>query len=90
MYNYIPERVCSRSIQVELDPDDRVKQVRFIGGCDGNLKAISKLVRGMTVDEVAAVLEGNDCRGRGTSCADQMVHALRAAQAEQEREKHEA
>ncbi len=88
MYNYIPERVCSRSIQVELTPDNRVKQVQFTGGCDGNLKAVSKLVRGMTVDEVAAVLEGNDCRGRGTSCADQLVHALRAAQEEQTQGKH--
>ncbi len=88
MYNYIPERVCSRSIQVELTPDNRVKQVQFTGGCDGNLKAVSKLVRGMTVDEVAAVLEGNDCRGRGTSCADQLVHALRAAQEEQAKGKH--
>ena len=81
MYNYIPERVCSRAIQVELTADDRVEKVNFIGGCDGNLKAVGKLVKGMTVDEVAEVLEGNDCRGKGTSCADQLVKALRAAQA---------
>ena len=80
MYNYIPERVCSRAIQVDIDNDDRVKSVRFVGGCDGNLKAVGKLVQGMTVDEVAKVLEGNDCNGRGTSCSDQMVKALRAAQ----------
>ena len=79
MYNYIPENVCSRAIQVELD-GDRVKSVNFIGGCEGNLRAIGKLIKGMTVDEVAGILEGNDCRGRGTSCADQLVHALRAAQ----------
>ncbi|MDO4401197.1 MAG: TIGR03905 family TSCPD domain-containing protein [Coriobacteriia bacterium] len=78
-FNYIPERVCSRAIQVELD-GDRVKDVHFIGGCEGNLKAIGKLVAGMTVDEVAGILEGNDCNGRGTSCADQMVKALREAQ----------
>lgn len=81
MYNYIPERVCSRAIQVELDANDRVKSATFIGGCEGNLKAVGKLIKGMSVDEVAAVLEGNDCRGRGTSCADQLVKALRAAQA---------
>lgn len=80
MHNYIPERVCSRAIQVQLD-GDKVKDVNFVGGCDGNLKAIGKLVRGMTVDEVASVLEGNDCKGRGTSCADQLVKALRSAQA---------
>ena len=79
MYNYIPELVCSRAIQVELD-GDRVASVNFIGGCEGNLRAISKLIKGMTVDEVAEVLEGNDCRGRGTSCADQLVKALREAQ----------
>ena len=79
VYNYIPERVCSRAIQVELD-GERVKNVNFIGGCEGNLKAIGKLVAGMTVDEVAEILEGNDCNGRGTSCADQMVKAMRAAQ----------
>ena len=79
MYNYIPERVCSRAIQVELD-GDKVKTVKFVGGCEGNLKAVGKLVHGMTVDEVAEALEGNDCNGRGTSCADQMVKALRAAQ----------
>ena len=80
MYNYIPERVCSRAIQVELDADNRVKNVKFVGGCEGNLKAVGKLIKGMSVDEVAEVLEGNDCNGRGTSCADQMVKALRAAQ----------
>jgi uncharacterized protein (TIGR03905 family) len=82
MYNYIPERVCSRAIQVELD-GDRVKSARFVGGCEGNLKAIGKLIAGMTVDEVAEILEGNDCKGRGTSCADQLVKALREAQAAQ-------
>lgn len=82
MYNYIPERVCSRAIRVELD-GDRVKSVQFVGGCEGNLKAIGKLIAGMTVDEVAEILEGNDCKGRGTSCADQMVKALREAQAVQ-------
>lgn len=79
MYNYIPENVCARAIQVELD-GDRIASVSFTGGCNGNLKAISKLVEGMSVDEVAGLLEGNDCNGRGTSCADQLVKALRTAQ----------
>ena len=52
-----------------------------MGGCNGNLKAISKLIKGMTVDEVAAVLEGNTCGNRSTSCADQLVCGLREAQA---------
>ena len=82
MHSYTPRGVCSRQIDVELD-GDTVKSVQFTGGCDGNLKAISKLVVGMKVDEVAALLEGNTCGRRSTSCADQLVNALREAQAAQ-------
>ena len=80
MHTYIPRGVCSRQIDVELD-GDTIKSVQFTGGCDGNLKAVSKLVRGMAVDDVAALLEGNTCGRRSTSCADQLVRALRSAQA---------
>ena len=79
MHTYIPRGVCSRAINVELD-GDTVSHVDFVGGCDGNLKAISKLIQGMTVDQVAGVLEGNTCGRRSTSCADQLVRALREAQ----------
>ena len=82
MHTYIPRGVCSRQIDVDLD-GDTVESVQFTGGCDGNLKAVSKLVAGMTVDEVAALLEGNTCGRRSTSCSDQMVRALREAQAAQ-------
>ncbi len=82
MYTYIPRGVCSRRIDVELD-GDTVKSVSFVGGCNGNLKAIGKLVAGKSVDEVAALLEGNTCGNRSTSCADQMVRALREARAAQ-------
>ena len=78
MHTYTPRGVCSRAISVELD-GDRVSHVEFAGGCDGNLKAVSKLVRGMAVDDVAALLEGNTCGRRSTSCADQLVRALRSA-----------
>lgn len=80
MHTYTPRGVCSRAINIELD-GDRVSRIEFIGGCDGNLKAVSKLVQGMTVDEIAAQLEGNTCGRRSTSCADQLVRGLRAAQA---------
>ena len=80
MHTYTPRGVCSRAISVELD-GDRVSHVEFAGGCDGNLKAVSALIGGMTVDEVAAVLEGNTCGRRSTSCADQLVKGLRAAYA---------
>lgn len=81
MHSYTPRDVCSRQIDVEVN-GDTVESVQFTGGCDGNLKAISKLVAGMKVDDVAALLEGNTCGRRSTSCADQMVRALREAQAE--------
>lgn len=79
MHTYTPRGVCARSINIELE-GDRVSHVDFIGGCDGNLKAVSKLVQGMTVDEVAALLEGTTCGRKATSCADQLVQGLRAAQ----------
>ena len=81
MHSYTPRGVCSRQIDVEVN-GDTVESVQLTGGCDGNLKAISKLVAGMKVDDVAALLEGNTCGRRSTSCADQMVRALREAQAE--------
>ncbi|MDO4182381.1 MAG: TIGR03905 family TSCPD domain-containing protein [Coriobacteriia bacterium] len=78
---YMTKGVCARFIDVELD-GDVVQDVRFTGGCNGNLKAISKLVRGMTVDQVCNLLEGNTCGPRPTSCADQLCKALREAQAQ--------
>lgn len=76
---YATRGVCARSIDVELD-GDVVSHVEFYGGCNGNLKAISKLVQGMTVDQVCEILEGNTCGPRSTSCADQLCKALRQAQ----------
>ena len=80
MHTYTPRGVCSRQIDVELD-GDTIKSVQFTGGCDGNLKAISKLVAGQNVDDIVALMEGNTCGRRSTSCADQMARALREAQA---------
>ena len=80
MYNYTPRGVCSRQISVDLD-GDTIKEVSFVGGCDGNLKAISKLIEGKPVDWVVSVLEGNTCGRRTTSCADQLTQALKAAEA---------
>lgn len=80
MYTYTPRGVCSRQISVDLE-GDTIKEVSFVGGCDGNLKAISKLVRGQKVDDVVALLEGNTCGRRPTSCADQLTCALREARA---------
>lgn len=80
MHRYMTRGVCARAIDVELD-GDKVASVQFMGGCHGNLKAIAKLVEGMTVDEVSAVLKGNTCGPKSTSCADQLVCALEEARA---------
>lgn len=79
MYTYTPRGVCPRAINIELD-GDTVSHVDFEGGCNGNLKAISKVVEGMTVDEVAELFEGNTCGRKPTSCVDQLVKGLRLAQ----------
>ncbi len=78
MHTYKTRGVCSREIHVELD-GDTVTHVDFTGGCDGNLRAISKLVTGMKADDVIRILEGNTCGTRQTSCADQLTRALREA-----------
>ena len=77
-YSYKTRDVCSTQIDFRLD-GDRVHDVRFTGGCNGNLKAIGILVEGMSVDELVSKLLGNSCGGRPTSCADQLAKAVRAA-----------
>ena len=80
-YTYNNKGTCSVRTVVELNDDHTIKSVQVLGGCDGNLKAISKLIEGKNIDEVASVLEGNTCGRRSTSCADQLVQGLRAARA---------
>ena len=70
--------VCAKQIDLEVE-DGKVKDVLFHGGCNGNLKAISKLVKGMDAEDVIGILEGNTCGPRSTSCADQLAQALREA-----------
>ncbi len=79
---YTTKGTCSRMIEVNLD-DDVIRDVTFIGGCNGNTQGISKLVKGMKAQDVIELLEGTDCGGRGTSCPDQLSKALRAALAQQ-------
>ena len=81
-HNYQPTGVCSRLISFELD-GDKVKNVAFLGGCNGNLKAISKLVEGMSVDAIEEKLLGNTCGPKPTSCADQLCKGIRAAYEEE-------
>ena len=75
-FTYTPRGVCSRRIDIETD-DGIVENEQFTGGCDGNLKAISKLIKGMKVEDVVNILEGNTCGPRSTSCADQLAQALK-------------
>ena len=67
---------CSRQIEIELE-DGVVRSVAFTGGCHGTQQGVAALVRGMTAAEAVARLEGIDCRGRGTSCPDQLAKALK-------------
>lgn len=74
--NYRTQGVCARSITIETD-GDVITNVEFQGGCDGNLKAIGLLVKGQKIADVAALLEGNTCGRKDTSCADQLSRALK-------------
>ena len=79
--DFTPQRVCPRNIHVEVSDDgSTIEKVEFDGGCNGNTKAVATLVAGKPVDEIVALLAGNQCKTRGTSCADQMTIALRQAQ----------
>ncbi|WP_293554571.1 TIGR03905 family TSCPD domain-containing protein [Phascolarctobacterium sp.] len=77
MFSYATKGVCSRKITFDI-VDGKLHNVQFEGGCPGNLLAISKLVEGKNALEIAELLAGNDCRGRGTSCADQLSQAIKA------------
>ena len=77
-YVYKTKGTCSSQIEVELD-GDIVKDVKVTGGCNGSLKAIPRLVEGMTVDEVERIIGGIQCGMKGTSCGDQLAKALREA-----------
>ena len=77
-YNYKTKGTCSQVISFDIE-DNVIKNVEFLGGCNGNLKALSILVEGMTVDEIEKKLKGNMCGMRQTSCADQLAAAVREA-----------
>lgn len=77
-YTFKPNGVCSRQIDFDII-GDVITNIFFTGGCNGNLKAISKLCNGMTVSEIENKLLGNDCNNKGTSCADQFAIAVREA-----------
>ena len=80
-YVYKTKGTCSSQIEVELD-GDIVKDVKFTGGCNGNLKAIPRLVEGMKAEDAIERMEGTTCGPRPTSCPDQIAQALKAYKAQ--------
>lgn len=72
---YRPRGVCSRLMEIEIE-DGKIRDVSVTGGCDGNLKGISKLLVGMDVDEAIARMKGIRCGFKNTSCPDQLAIAL--------------
>ena len=77
-YQYKTENTCSQFISFDMD-GNVVSNIEFYGGCNGNLKAIAKLLEGSTVEEIESKLLGNTCGRRPTSCTDQLAKAVRAA-----------
>lgn len=77
-YQYKTKGTCSQQILFEIE-GNKLTNVQYIGGCNGNLKGISALVEGMDVDEVIARLEGTKCGMKDTSCPDQLARALKEA-----------
>ena len=74
-FQYTPRGVCSRKMTFEIE-NGIVTDLKVEGGCNGNLKGISSLVKGLPVEEVIERLSGINCGGRGTSCPDQIAQAL--------------
>ena len=75
-HTYSPKGVCSTLIEYELDDEKKIHNLKFTGGCNGNLKAIGRLVEGQDAKEAADILRGNLCGFKGTSCADQLSKAI--------------
>lgn len=84
-YTHKNRGVCSSAVKFEIE-DSRVKNVDFVGGCDGNTTGIGKLVEGMEINDVITRLEGVRCGMRPTSCPDQLANALKAYLAENEKQ----
>ena len=76
MYQYKTKGTCSQMIYFDLE-DNKVKNVQFMGGCNGNLKGIAALVEGMDVNDVITRVEGICCGPKATSCPDQLAQALK-------------
>ena len=78
LIEYTPRGVCSRAFEIEVE-DGVIRSVQVEGGCDGNLKGLSSLLKGMKVEEAIQRMEGIRCGGKPTSCPDQLAQALKKA-----------
>ncbi len=79
---YTTQGTCSREISFDV-VDNKLHNVKFTGGCNGNLQGVSKLVEGMDINEVISRVEGIHCGTRPTSCPDQLARALKEYKAQQ-------
>lgn len=86
MYTYNTKGTCSRQILFDVTKDGKLTGVKFIGGCLGNLQAVSRLVEGKPIEEVISLLKGIKCRAN-TSCGDQLATALEKYKSEKEQSK---
>lgn len=75
MYTYITKGTCSQAIHFDVI-DNKVRNVEFVSGCNGNTQGVARLIEGMDIDEAISRIKGIDCHGRGTSCPDQLAIAL--------------
>ncbi len=78
-YEVTTSGVCTRRIAFTIDEENKVRNVRFLGGCSGNTQGVASLVDGMDAEEVIKRLKGIDCGGRGTSCPDKLARAIELA-----------
>ena len=78
-YTYQNKGVCSRQTIVELAADHTIESIEVVGGCNGNLKGICSLLKGMKAEDAIARMEGTKCGPRPTSCPDQIAQALKGA-----------
>ncbi|MBQ6560661.1 MAG: TIGR03905 family TSCPD domain-containing protein [Erysipelotrichaceae bacterium] len=76
-FEYVPSGVCSQHYTFDIE-EDKISSLEVIGGCQGNLKGISRIVVGMNIDDVINAFEGVQCGSKGTSCPDQLAKALKA------------
>ena len=83
MFTYSTKGTCSRQILFDVDADNKMHNVRFIGGCGGNLQGIARLVEGKDMNEIESLLAGVRCKGN-TSCPDQLAQAIKAYKATKE------